>query len=716
LKPQRSSDYFASRTDPKDVVAHIEQGRANWFMSLNRLGLRDRWRRSYNLYYGKHFSGLSGSGASTAILRTGAQGEIAAFALNHYRNLIKHTLALTCSDKPAFDVRAINTNADSLQDAKLANSLLESDWKFKQMGSVMNTSAEKAQVYGKGFVFSYWDTFKGKPYSKKAVVDKDGAPVLDDDGKPKTSLVYEGDLEDQTPNPWDVYSDQGVKDWRLNQWVEVGVSDNRWDLMAKYPELADIIRGLPAVNEIEMMRPFLYDAFEVETDQVRKYFWIHKRTMALPNGRMIIHCGSDCVLYDGPVPPPMDETLPAFRIVPGEIFDSQEGYSDAFDLQGINEAINVLVSTGFTNLQANGIQKLWVHPNSNISSSTLAKGLAIIRSQVKPEPLQLTANPQDLYTALQFLVKQAETISGINSVARGDPEHSLKSGVAIAYVQAMAAKYTSAFQASWAKVNEEVATYRIKNYQQYASNPRYFAMAGKRNAGYMGSFTGDKIKRVQTVVVDMGNPLTKTLGGRIEIADTLMEQGKFQTPQDYIEFLETGQFGVMMQDPYDKIAAVEMENQLLMDGHPVQAMAGEAHVYHMQKHLALISNPSVKMNAGYVKNALAHIQEHVQIYKTQDPIFSMLNGEPPPPPPPQPPMPPGPPGPPGPHGPIGPPPGPAGPSMPPGSPPPPGGHPPHHGNPHPHKNLGAMLQVAPPGSEHIPRLPANLQPGTPVPQ
>lgn len=709
--------YFAAR-EAREVVAHLEGARVDWYTNMARRGTKDRMRRSHNLYYGNHFGGRGTTDAS-AIVRTGAQGEIAAFAINHYRNLIKHTLALTCNQKPAFDARAINTDYDSIQQARTANNILDFDYKDKQLGALLKKSAEMSQVYGKGFYWSMWDTFKGKPYSVKHVTDENDQAVMGEDGQPQKQIVYEGDIEDQVPSPYDVFTDQGLEDWRMNEWAEVRLYENRYNLIAKYPKLADVIEGLPTKNEIDPLYRLSLSSFDSETDQVPKYYFVHKRTLAMPNGRLVIYNNPDCIFYDGPVPPPYDQMLPVLRIVPGEIFGSTDGYSDAFDLHGIQEAINVLMSVGFTNLQANGVQKIWIPEGSNVSTTALSKGLAIIRSapNAKPEPLQLTANPADLYNALNFLVKSAETVSGINSVSRGDPEHSLKSGIALAYVQAMAAQYTSAFQESWANLCEGGATLRVKTYKEYATTKRMFAIAGKRGKGGLASFSKDSLSNIDRVVVDMGNPLTKTLGGRIEVADNLMEKGVFKTPQDYMAFLESGQLDAMTEDVYDQIANIHQENEMLMDGKPIQAISGDMHLLHAQKHYALIANPEVRNNAPIVKAVIEHIQQHIDLKKNEDPIFSMISGEPPLP---QPPPPPGPPGPGGPGGgpggpPMGPPPGGPMPPHPPGpmGPPPPHGAPPagpHPAHLHPGKPLGPMMQ--PEGAlPHIPRLPANLQPG-----
>lgn len=718
-----SQDYFATRS-ARDVVGHLTESRETWNQSVIRMGLRERQKKSFSLYYGKHFSQQDASGGS-GVLRAGSQGELAMFAVNHYRNLIKHTLALTCNQKPAFDARAINTDSDSLNQARLANNITESDWQFKQLGEVMKRAAEMSQVMGKGYVFSRWNTVKGKPHTVKPVLKPSGEPHLDEEGQPKMSLVYEGDVEDTTPSALDVFTDPGLDDHRKTQWQDIRSFENKWDLAAQYPAMADKIKGLSTRDEMDSLKNISVSGNDQATTQTPVYYFFHKRTLALPNGRLIMYCDQEVILFDGPCPPPYDKCLPAFRIVPGEVFGTTEGYTDAFDLHGIQEAVNTLFSIGFTNIQANGIQKIWIPEGANVSSTTLSKGLAVIRTQpgMKPEPLQLTANPADLYKGIESLIKSMETVSGINSVARGDPEHSLKSGIALAYVQAMAAQYTSTFQESWVRLNEEVASFRIKLYQEYAGTERLCAMAGKRNRGYMSSFTGEKLKKVDRITVEIGNPVTKTLGGRLEVASQMKDMGMFKTPQDFLTFIESGQLDTMTEDGYDANAWIRQENEMLMEGKPVKAITGEPHLLHMQKHFAQMSNPQVKTSDPMVSNHVEHIMDHLNLYRTQDPIWSQLAGEPPAPPPPMPPGPPGmPPGGPGPM--AGPPPGPMGPPHPPGPPMPPmggpmgppppmGGHPPMH-HPHPPENpmekMGQSMQPESPLS-HIPRLPGHLQPG-----
>ena len=70
--------------------------------------------------------------------------------------------------------------------------------------------------------------------------------------------------------------------------------------------------------------------------------------------------------------------------------------------------------------------------SSDIQPGFLNGALNIIKSPVEPKEnfKNLTNTPAEVFKFLDSLIQAAETISGVNSVARGNPEASLKSGTA----------------------------------------------------------------------------------------------------------------------------------------------------------------------------------------------------------------------------------------------------------------------------------------------
>lgn len=628
-------------------------------------GLRRKWQRCYELYYGKHLG--EWGGRSTHIVRDGDQGEITAFGVNYFRNLVKHSLSMTTAQKPSYDPRAKNTDLKSLQQARLANNILDAYMTEKRMGRHMMSAAERSMVLSKGFVYMTWEPSLGRPYTVQTVEGKDGEQV--------EKVVCEGDVAIRAKSPYDVFYDFKLREWTQVKWVVVREWENKWDLIARYPDKAEQIEKLSDKDELDIYnlihfaRP--HEDFSKDTDLIPVYHFYHLRTDAVPNGRHVKFLNGNIDLYDGPIP--YKKRLPIFRITPGEEFETAEGYTDALDIIVLQEAINVLFSTAFTNQQAFGMQVIWLPDGCEVAPTQIGKGLAVLKGGPpgsQPVPLQLVNTPGEIFKNIDMLTKAQQLLMGLNSVVVGDPEHSLKSGAALGRIQAMAIQYASNFQKSWAELQEDVGTFLLELLQDFAKTERMVSLAGKHNKGAMVSFTGDDLDMIERVAVDLGNPLQHTAAGRLDMADALLAKGGIN-PKQYIEVATTGNLEAETEGYQSQRELIRKENECLMEGKPVRGLVGDAHTLHAQEHLTVINDPQLREMAAagdqtaakVLQATLAHIQEHQQLSMTQDPFFAAIAGEPMPPPPPMPPGPGGPPpGMPG-QGPMGAPPPPAGPQQ-----------------------------------------------------
>jgi hypothetical protein len=628
-----------------------------WRQMMQRNGFQRKWRKSYMMYYGRHWK-TDSSLTDSEIQRVGDQGELSAITTNNYRNLLKHVLILTTNQVPAFDVRAVNGDPDSLTQARLGEQILDAYMKDKKLKKFFKAGAEMALIFGKGFTHIQWDPSLGEPYQ---VQDYE-----DEGGDTKQRLLYEGDVRVTNPSVFDVLVDQSLEDWEQAEWVCVREWRNKFNLAVRYPEHAEEIKSAETKEILDSMRAYMMQAL-ADTSDIPLYYFYHKRTDAMPNGRFLLTCGDGgIVLYDGPIP---YRRLPVFRITPGEIYGTTEGYTDGFDLIGQQEAENIITSTMLSNLVAFGVQNVLVPDGCNLGRVELSKALTALKYNPaggKPEPLQLCAMPQGAMDLLKLIKGNQETLSGINSVVRGDPSALGKnaSGVALNLIQSMAIQFASGFQESYGEMMEESATFILDLLKDFAQTKRMIALAGKNNRSAMKAFSNKDIQLIDRVVVDLGNPARNTSAGKMAMADSFLEKGIIKTPQDYVQVFETGTLEPVLEGPEAQMSLINQENEMLMEvppqpapidpatGQPqidpvtgmpmtvippVKAVTGDAHILHCQKHLGLLNNPEVRNNAEQTASVLAHIQEHKQLYQTQDQFFTMLSGEPPPPPPPPPP-------------------------------------------------------------------------------
>lgn len=614
-------EYFAA-SEQGELAAELENRLKSWGDYIDRSGLKRKWEKSYRFYYGNHF-GSNSSMSSSSIHDLGDEGELKGVTVNHYRNLIKHMLTLTTSEKPAYQCRAINSDLKSLQQAKLGNNILDAYFVGKRLLRPYKKAAEMSLIFGQGFIEKIWEPSEGRPYTTETVEKEDGETF--------EKTVYEGDVYTEALSPYDVYTDPGLSDFDKANWIVTRRFRNKFDLAARYTDLEDkILEAEADTFRDSVFRYFNFDEVD-STTMIPVYSFYHKRTDSLPNGRYMLFIDGETVLYDGPIP---YSKLPVFRIVPGEYLGTTEGYADAFDLLPLQEAYNTLLSSVYTNEQAFGVQNVLIPRSCNLSTEQITdslQGLKYDPQGGKPEALQLCASPPEIFNTIGILNQLMETISGINSVSRGNPDSSLKSGVALALVQSMTVQYASAFQESWANLIEDGGSFMLDLLKNFAKTERIAAMAGKYNRSQTFAFTGDDLQNVDRVVVELGNPLMRTTAGRVQIADNLLERGLVQTPKQYLQVVETGSLEALTEGAEAELDLIRQENELLMDGEfeTVRVIVGDAHLLHMQEHRALLANPMVRANSEIVGQVLAHIKEHDELYHNQMPIYSQIAGEPP---------------------------------------------------------------------------------------
>lgn len=503
--------YFATKEPEKTAATLLHKANA-WYNQVYTNGYLIKVRDSWMAYHGAHFSSAMGGHKITF---GGEQGELVQIAINHYRNIASHILTMVTANRPAFQARATNADYKSLVQAKLANNLLDYYMREKRLEKYLRRAVEYAIVLGSGFIKMEWNSTTGEIY---------------DINEELGTEIREGDVEFTSLSPYDVVFDTTKETTDNHDWVICRSFKNKFDLAAKYPELGDRIRGLETKSDLLKFRfeMFSYD----ETDDIPVYEFFHKRSESLPEGRYLLFLESDIILMDTPLP---YRTLPVYRISPSDILGTPYGYTPMFDLLPIQDAVNSLYSTVLTNQHAFGVQNIYVPRGADISFKSLEGGLNIVEGNSgagKPEAMNLTATPPEIFSFLKTLEQQMETISGVNSVARGNPEASLKSGTALALVQSMALQFISGLQQQYVNLIEDVGTGLINMLKDFAAVPRIAMIAGKGNKSYIEKeFTGEDLSQVNRVIVDMGNPIARCLEKNTPI---IMFNGTTKLVQDIV--------------------------------------------------------------------------------------------------------------------------------------------------------------------------------------
>lgn len=603
-----TSEYFAAQEAEKTTATLLHKANA-WYNQVYTNGYLLKVRDSWMSYHGAHYSSSMGS---HRISFGGEQGELVQLAVNHYSNIATHMLQMITANRPAFQARATNTDEASQVQAKLATNLLDYYMREKRLEKYLRRAVEYAVVLGSGFIKMEWNATTGEIFD---VNEETGAEIR------------EGDAEFTNLSPYDVVFDTTKETAENHDWVICRSFKNKFDLAAKYPELANRIKGLNTKSDLLKFRfeMFAYD----ETDDIPVYEFFHRRTEAMPDGRYILFLESDIILMDTVMP---YRALPVYRISPRDILGTPYGYTPMFDLLPLQEAVNSLYSTILTNQHAFGVQNIYVPRGADISFKSLEGGLNIVEGVAgagKPESLNLTNTPGEVFKFLQMLEQQMETLSGVNSVARGNPEASLKTGTALALVQSMALQFISGLQQQYVQLIEDVGTGLINMLKDFAAVPRIAMIAGKRNKTYVEhEFSGEDLSQINRIIVDMGNPISRTNAGKLQMASELIQYGQ-ATPQQYVNVLVTGQLDSTTDDTQNEQMTIQRENERLAEGLPVKSFALDQHLEHIKCHRSVISDYEIRMDDNKNAAILSHIMEHIDHLRTTDPgLLSMMGEQP----------------------------------------------------------------------------------------
>jgi hypothetical protein len=604
--PINENEYFAATEDIYDLASEIVTKVDDYMEYLLTSGKAHLWNKVFETYY-------SGQLSLGMVQNSGDHGEFTNLEINHFKSLLTHLLVMTTNQRPALDPRAINTDTESTAQCKLAQGLLDYYMREKKVERFLKDAVGSGLKYAEGFVVVEWDSTGGEEYG---VNPETGA------------VIREGDLKFTGMMPHFVVRDFNKMDSDHHDWVVLVRFENKYNLAAKYPDMADDILDLSSEDDMFIKLKLSRQAI-TDTEDIPIYTFYHRRNNALPNGRMTEVLNPDIVLFDGPIP---YRDIPVYRLSPEDQDLSIFGYTVGYDLLAIQDAINALYSTVSTNISTFGVQSVLIPRGFNISVHELTGGLNLIEYDPKvgkPEPLQLTLTAPEVYNFIAQLERLMETLSGINQVARGNPEANLKSGNALALVQSMAIQFNSGLQQSYTQLLEDVGTAIINILKDFAEVPRIAMIAGKYNRSYMKEFSGKDLKQVNRVVVDAGNPLSKTLSGKMQIADNLLAAGFIKDPQQYEMVLMTGNLDYILEGDQKELYQIRQENEMMTNGDNPPVMITDAHAKHINEHKAVLSSPESRLDPKVVGATTAHIQEHISQLKSADPeLLKILGQEP----------------------------------------------------------------------------------------
>jgi hypothetical protein len=583
--------YFATHEDPDVLASALITKITDWRVFCQSKGLIDVWYNKLKNYYGTSANGNS----SQSINKGGSEGELSLIKVNDLHSLIQAQLVLVTSNRPAGQARAINSDTRSLKSARIGTAISEYYMSNLGLEAKFVQLAEMALLNDESFLDIFWDKETGDPIA----VDEMGKPIMS------------GDTIIRLHSPWNVARDAGAK-VEDQHWFILSFPVNKWDAAATYPKFHSEIVYAENDNLPEIMMNKLPDG----TDMVYAHLLIHDRTPALPSGRYSLMIANKIVL-DTDLP---YKDFPVERLCPSIVIDGALGYSGSNDIMGLEQITDTIHSQITTNNINFGGQNIVGPKGSGLNVSDLAKGTRFFELEPdmvdKLKPLMLNATSPDSFRYIQTIDQKKEQATGSVSGTLSQQAIQGASGSAMALIQAQSIQYNSGIQRSYFRLLSATMTKIINVLRSYADTPRVARIVGKSNASGLKEFrfTGEDLNSISSIVFEMTNPISQTVGGRLSMAQDLIKAGMCKNAKQYITVATTGSLEALTEDDEADQMLILEENEALMEGRPVQAVITEMHEDHIKSHMSVLSSVTAKEDPQLVSAVLGHIDQHIMLW------------------------------------------------------------------------------------------------------
>jgi hypothetical protein len=415
------------------------------------------------------------------------------------------------------------------------------------------------------------------------------------------------------PSPVDVVWDFDRKTkWQELDWIKIRRPRNKWSLLAQYPEHKEAILGTSDDKNRQDYDPEGVEDLS-DTDFVYVDEFYHKPTPALADGRMVVYI-ADTELYDDINP---YRGLPVYPLRLGKVRKTLLGWTPAFELQKQQELLNELLSKIATIRDNLGLPLVWTHASTKQPDPEEWVGnIAFVESESKPELIELSHVPPEMYRELEIIVNTMKEIIGLNDAAMGQAEGSIRANQMQLFAEQQVLRFNSPITKAYYGFLEAVGTAHLELLQDFPRTKRTISIVGKRGQSSLIEFTADDLYDVTGVTVDIGSEITQTLPGRIQVME-LMRQNQIQmNKEDLVAILNGAPLDVLTEGVQGELDTVNSENEELLEGRPHRAIATDPHLLHIRKHVQVLSTPQARRSPELTNHVLAAVMEHHQLYNT----------------------------------------------------------------------------------------------------
>lgn len=608
----QSDDYFAIL--PTDqLLPELERRVLDYGDYALRTGKLTQWRTNWEMY--------CRSELKIGVRYGGDRGQYKLIESNIFRSILTGLVSVICSQRPTFQPEAVNDDHRSMSQDIVFDSVSNYYLRVKNLEDRYKEGTIYGLLLGEGWLYQHWDANVGE------IVDVVNDPTT---GQPQP--VKEGDVHFDILGPQDVIRDYTRLDMH-NDWYVLRQYKNKWDLIAQRPDLKDDLKGLTIPTDLQRYRfGHIIDSQTANDDLIPVYTFIHKKTAACPQGRIVEYIDSEVFILDTPLP---YEGIPLYPMLPDITPFGNFGSTIMTSLVKLQYAYDKALSIILTNQQAFAIQNIVVDDATQTKPEQVIEGLNFIRTNLSkgiPQALQLCKTPEEVFEFLNLMESQMEKLSGLPSILRGTPPTGVQSGTAMAFLQAQALVFNSPIQQAYISFLERSATGLFNILKSFATSKRMLSIAGTSKGQYVKEFSGKDLENITRVIVQAGNPATATEAGKLQTAQDLMAKGMVNV-KEYFTVLTTGQLDTMTEGPEAQNMFIAEENELLRQGKQCVASPTDNHQLHIEQHNTIMFDADLRMNPQnpILMNTANHMLNHGQfiipgLQSLSDPRFLAVLG------------------------------------------------------------------------------------------
>lgn len=676
-RAQRGPVYWAADA-PDKVIAELERKKRSYFEFLRRRGFVAMWRTMIAQWHGLDPDGAS-NWATQTIALDGDRGELLRFRVNETRSFVKQLITMAIGQRPAFEATAINTDYSSIGQAEAADAIIEYVYWSLYGEKKERKTVTRGVLLGLGWTWVNWDVYAGEWVTVDEPVTVpdpvSGQPIQRVDpktGEPMVRKVRTGERSGQLTikarYPWEVFHETRVEDFDDHLWAVARDRRSRHELIAAFPEKADKLRGATD-DEYTFEKLFGIDSYQGNDSSddeltVEHFYHLPSDAFSAPTspgepdfrqGRYLMYAAGEC-LRD--VPLPYDE-LPIEPFCPSEYFCTAFGYADAWDLVAVNQMIDEMYSIIASNYSAFGRQSVAVWEGTDYSPDKIANGMNVFTvppNAAPPAAVQLAHMPAGALDFTGNLIERLQSLTALNSVARGNPSANISSGQMAALFHSIAIEANSALQSAVDSHRERLANKILNMLRRYASHPLMAKIAGIDERAYLETFTRDSFKSVKGVVIKTSNPMMRTTAGKMQLAEYhLKVPGAITDPAQINEIMVSGQLKPLYDGPRKARMRIRFENEALAKGPSVQevvppplpplpngqvmpapapytvvpgvpVMITDDHRKHIMEHAAVLASPEAIRDEAFRTATETHIRHHFKVWRETDPSVLMALG------------------------------------------------------------------------------------------